>query len=163
MKKVLLLNSSEEILRFIEWQRAVSLLCNGKAEAPYNYDHYYKIPHASGVFSLPKALRLNNYTRVPRIQVYLSRKNVHRRDEYVCQYCRTQLIPGEGTIDHVFPRSRGGVDTWENLVCSCMKCNVKKGNRTPREANMPLIRLPKEPKYLNNPELQLPSIWSRWA
>jgi 5-methylcytosine-specific restriction endonuclease McrA len=163
MKKVLLLNSSEEILRFIEWQRAVSLLCDGKAEAPYNYDHYYKIPHASGVFSLPKALRLKNYIRVPRIQVYLSRKNVHRRDEYVCQYCRTQLIPGEGTIDHVFPRSRGGVDTWENLVCSCMKCNVKKGNRTPREANMPLIRLPKEPKYLNNPELQLPSIWSRWA
>tara|TARA_R110000868_G_C10560496_1_gene736829 strand:+ start:27 stop:518 length:492 start_codon:yes stop_codon:yes gene_type:complete len=163
MKKVLLLNSSEEILRFIEWQRAVSLLCNGKAEAPYNYDHYYKIPHASGVFSLPKALRLKNYIRVPRIQVYLSRKNVHRRDEYVCQYCRTQLTPGEGTIDHVFPRSRGGVDTWENLVCSCMKCNVKKGNRTPREANMPLIRLPKEPKYLNNPELQLPSIWSRWA
>jgi len=163
MKKVLLLNASEEILRFIEWQRAVSLLCNGKVEPPYNYDHYYQIPHTSGVFSLPKAVRLKNYIRVPRGQVYLSRKNVHRRDDHVCQYCSKQLTPGEGTIDHVFPRSRGGGNTWENLVCSCVKCNVKKGNKTPSEANMPLIRPPKEPKYLNNQELELPSIWSRWA
>ncbi len=163
MKKVLLLNASEEILRFIEWQRAVSLLCNGKVEPPYNYDHYYQIPHTSGVFALPKAVRLKNYIRVPRGQVYLSRKNVHRRDEHVCQYCKKQLTPGEGTIDHVFPRSRGGGNTWENLVCSCVKCNVKKGDKTPLEANMPLIRSPKEPKYLNNQELELPSIWSRWA
>ena len=163
MKKVLLLNASEEVLRFIEWQRAVSLICNNKAEAPYNYDQYYQIPHTSGVFLLPKAVRLKNYIRVPQVKVYLSRKNIHRRDEYTCQYCRKTLSPGEGTIDHVLPRSRGGKNTWENLVCSCEKCNVKKGDKTPKEANMSLIRPPKEPKYLNTQEVNLTSIWSRWA
>lgn len=163
MKKVLLLNASEEVLRFIEWQRAVSLLFSGKAEKPYNYEHYYEIPHTSGVFYLPKAIRLVNYIRVPQIKVYLSRKNVHRRDGNICQYCGVEVQTGEGTIDHIHPRSRGGKNTWENLVCSCVKCNTKKGDRTPKEANMPLIRDPKEPKYLNTQEVQLTSIWSRWA
>lgn len=163
MDKVLLLNASEEILRLIDWQRAVSLICNHKAEAPYNYDHYYKIPHSSGVFLLPKAIRLKNYIRVPRIKVYLSRKNIHRRDNYTCQYCGKSVPQEKATIDHVLPRSRGGKNTWENLVCSCVNCNVKKGDCTPKEANMPLLCSPREPKYLNTQEVKLPSIWSRWA
>jgi len=162
MKKVLLLNASEEVLRFIEWQRAVSLLFSGKAEAPYNYEHYYEIPHTTGVFLLPKALRLRQYIRVPQAKVYLSRKNIHRRDGHTCQYCGTS-VEGNGTIDHVLPRSRGGQNTWENLVSCCVKCNMKKGDSTPKEAKMPLIRRPEEPKYLNIGEVNLTSIWSRWA
>ena len=163
MRKVLLLNASEEVLRFIGWQRAISLLFSDKAEEPYNYEQYYDITHSSGVFYLPKALRLKKYIRVPPMKVYLSRKNIHRRDEYICQYCRESLSPVTGTIDHVLPRSRGGKNTWENLVCSCVNCNVKKGNRTPAEANMPLIRSPREPKYLYNQDVELTSVWSRWA
>jgi len=162
MKKVLLLNASEEVLRWIEWQRAVSSLFSGKAEAPYNYEHYYEIPHSSGVFLLPKAIRLCKYIRVPRPKVYLSRKNIHRRDEHICQYCGTR-VDGHATIDHIIPRSRGGRNTWENLVCCCTKCNTKKGDSTPKEAKMPLIRRPEEPKYLHIGEVELSSVWSRWA
>ena len=163
MRQVLLLNASEEVLRFIEWQRAVSLLFSGKAESPYNYDHSYEIPHSTGVFLLPKAIRLKNYIRVPRARVYLSRKNIHRRDGHTCQYCGEKVVPGTSTIDHVMPRSRGGKNTWQNLVCACERCNVKKGDKTPKEANMELLRSPEEPKYLNTQEVSLNSIWSRWA
>ena len=163
MKKVLLLNASEEVLRLIEWQRAVSLLFSGKAEAPYNYEHYYEIPHTSGVFLLPKAIRLVNYIRVPQPKVYLSRRNIHRRDNHTCQYCGVVIPLGKGTIDHVLPKSRGGGNTWENLVCCCAKCNIKKGDSTPKEAKMPLIRRPEEPRYLHIGEVELTSVWSRWA
>ena len=164
MKPVLLLNASEEVLRFIDWQRAVSLLFSGKAEKPYNYEKHYEIPHASGVFYLPKAIRLVKYIRVPPIKVFLSRKNIHRRDKNTCQYCGKFLESGSATIDHIIPKSRGGKNTWQNLVCSCESCNVKKGDSTPKEANMKLLSIPEEPKYLNIQEVNLSSpLWSRWA
>jgi hypothetical protein len=163
MKQVLLLNASEEVLRMIEWQKAVSLLFNNKAEPPYNYDHYYEIPHCSGVFYLSKTLRLKNYIKIPIIKTFLSRKNIHRRDNYICQYCGMILESGSATIDHILPRSRGGGNTWENLVCSCVKCNVKKGNKTPLEANMTLLSKPRQPRFINKQEVELQSIWSRWA
>ena len=163
MRQVLLLNASEEILQLIDWQRAISLLFNGKAEPPYNYDYKYKIPHSSGVFYLPKALRLKKYIHIPRRKTMFSRKNIHRRDKHTCQYCSVILPENQGTLDHVIPRSRGGLNTWQNLVCCCVKCNTKKGNRTPNEANMKLLSIPKEPKSLHKTEIELTSTWSRWA
>ena len=73
------------------------------------------------------------------------------------------LESGSATIDHILPRSRGGGNTWENLVCSCVKCNVKKGNKTPLEANMTLLSKPRQPRFINKQEVELQSIWSRWA
>jgi len=92
-----------------------------------------------------------------------SRKNIHRRDKHICQYCSVILPENQGTLDHVIPRSRGGLNTWQNLVCCCVKCNTKKGNRTPNEANMKLLSIPKEPKSLHKMEIELTSNWSRWA
>ncbi|MBC6417914.1 MAG: HNH endonuclease, partial [Prochloron sp. SP5CPC1] len=81
--------------------------------------------------------------RIPYKEITLTRRNILERDRHTCQYCRYQ---GEGlTLDHIIPRSRGGGDTWENLVAACVRCNIKKGNRTPKEASMKLLTRPRRP------------------
>ncbi|MFM6278403.1 MAG: HNH endonuclease, partial [Dolichospermum sp.] len=81
--------------------------------------------------------------RVPYMEVPLTRRNILHRDGHTCQYCG--YTGDKLTLDHVIPRSRGGGDTWENIVAACVCCNVKKGNRTPQEARMPLRHLPRQP------------------
>jgi 5-methylcytosine-specific restriction endonuclease McrA len=84
------------------------------------------------------------YRLVPRQNHSVSRKGILLRDGFTCQYCRTKLVPAELTLDHVLPRSRGGGSVWENLVASCYPCNNRKGDRTPQEAGMPLVRPPRQ-------------------
>jgi 5-methylcytosine-specific restriction endonuclease McrA len=138
MGKVLVLNASYEPLNITSWRRAVVLLLKGKAEQlEFNGQFVY-----SG-FPLPSVIRLRHYVRVPYKEIPLTRRNILERDRHTCQYCNYK---GEQlTLDHVIPRSRGGGDTWENLVTACMRCNVKKGNRTPKEASMSLKHLPRKP------------------
>jgi 5-methylcytosine-specific restriction endonuclease McrA len=97
---------------------------------------------------LPEVIVLTAFNRFVKREVRLSRKNIFERDQSTCQYCGKRYSKSDFTIDHVMPRSRGGRDTWENLVLACVKCNVKKGNRTPMEAHMPLLREPGKPKWL---------------
>ncbi|MDX1978421.1 MAG: HNH endonuclease [Pseudanabaenaceae cyanobacterium bins.68] len=144
MAKVLVLNASYEPLNITNWQRAVVLLLKGKAE---RLDHYSE-PDQPGKlvrtgFRLPSVIRLTHYVSLPYKEVAMTRKNVLHRDGHCCQYCGH--VGDNLTIDHVLPRSRGGADTWENMVAACMRCNVKKGNRTPKEAHMPLKRSPRQP------------------
>lgn len=92
---------------------------------------------------LPTVIRLRHYVQVPYKEIPLTRRNILERDSHACQYCGYK---GDNlTLDHVIPRSRGGGDTWENMVAACVRCNVKKGNRTPKEAQMPLKRQPRRP------------------
>ena len=93
-------------------------------------------------FQFPSVIRLRSYIRLPYSKVVLSRRNVMRRDNFECQYCGKKSAL---TIDHVIPKSRGGKDTWENLTTACERCNVKKGNKTPKEAQMPLLTKPYRP------------------
>lgn len=93
----------------------------------------------------PSIIRLKGYVHVPYKRVMLTRKNVLRRDRYRCQYCGSRQ---RMTIDHVLPKSRGGKDTWENLVAACVPCNNRKGDRLPAEANMKLKREPFRPSYV---------------
>jgi 5-methylcytosine-specific restriction endonuclease McrA len=95
---------------------------------------------------MPSILRLSVYYRVPHKRVILSRKNILRRDSNRCQYCGRGDLPL--TIDHVVPRTRGGDESWENLVCACMKCNNKKGDRTPEEAGLKLLSMPRRPNHV---------------
>ncbi len=97
-------------------------------------------------FPLPSIIRLSRYIRVPMKKIELSRKNIIRRDNYRCQYCG--VSSSNLTVDHVIPKSRGGTDSWENLVAACIPCNNKKANRTPEEAGMKLLRKPRKPNYL---------------
>lgn len=108
---------------------------------------------------VPRVIRLLGFDRIPRQTVKFNRRNVFARDRNQCQYCGQFFPTQELSLDHVSPRSQGGQTTWENIVCACVDCNIKKGGRTPEQASMRLIRKPVKPKRspllsmkLNNPK-----------
>ena len=139
MAQVLVLNASYEPLNITTWRRAVVMVLKGKAEG---------LEHAPGRalrdgLLLPTVIRLRQFVRVPYRPLPLTRRNLFQRDGHRCQYCGS--ANERLSIDHVLPRSRGGGDTWENVTTACLSCNVRKGNRTPREAGMALLRPPHRP------------------
>jgi 5-methylcytosine-specific restriction endonuclease McrA len=95
---------------------------------------------------VPRIVRLLKYDRLPRNAVKFNRRNIFLRDEHRCQYCGERFPAHRLSLDHVLPRSRGGPTNWENIVCACLECNVRKGGRTPHEARMRLIRQPAKPR-----------------
>ena len=95
----------------------------------------------------PEIIVLVRYDRVPAKHVPFTRRNLYRRDRFRCQYCRKRFPMHDLTIDHVVPRSRGGPSTWENCVVACLDCNVRKGDRVPNVAGMPLERPPRRPQW----------------
>jgi 5-methylcytosine-specific restriction endonuclease McrA len=95
---------------------------------------------------VPRIIRLFDYDRLPRKTVRFSRRNIFARDGYRCMYCRKRFPLQQLSLDHVVPRSQGGATDWENIVTSCVRCNVKKGGRTPHEAQMGLAEQPVRPK-----------------
>ena len=103
--------------------------------------------------AVPKIIRLLGYDRVPRQEIKLNRRNIFARDHNRCQYCGGSFSTNELSLDHVRPRTQGGDASWENLVCCCVRCNSRKGGRTPEQAHMPLIRPPRKPR--KNPALRL--------
>ncbi len=94
----------------------------------------------------PRVIRLLTYDKVPRQTVKFNRRNIFARDNNQCQYCGKKFVLSELSLDHVTPRSQGGQTTWENIVCACVDCNVRKGGRTPNQSTMTLIRKPEKPK-----------------
>jgi 5-methylcytosine-specific restriction endonuclease McrA len=97
--------------------------------------------------AVPRVIRLLTYDRLPKTRVRLNRRNLFARDASRCQYCGKKFKTTELSIDHVVPRSRGGRTVWTNVVCACMKCNVRKGGRTPREAGITLVHEPVQPRF----------------
>ena len=141
---VLVLNQDYSALTVCSVERAVILIHLQKVHLVEARDGQV-VRSPSTKLPWPSIVRLKSYVRVPYKKVMLSRKNVLRRDRSTCQYCgsRSNL-----TIDHVLPKSRGGRDTWTNLVAACVTCNNRKGDRTPDEANMDLAREPFRPSYV---------------
>ena len=174
---VLVLNRLYLAVHVIGVRRAFGLLARELAEVIhledgrfYNYDFDawreicelradLKQPHDDWIravnfeIQVPRVIRLLCFDRLPKQQLHLNRRNILARDEHRCQYCARHLPSHQLSIDHVVPRSRGGITSWENLVCACLACNVKKGGRTPLEAKMKLVRHPAKPK--RNPLLSL--------
>ena len=160
--KVLVLNRSYFPVHVTSVRRAVCLLYQGIAKA---VDHQYRtfdfnswsdlssalhddtISLVDRVIRVPRVILLIGYDRVPKRQVRFSRFNVFARDNNTCQYCGEKLPRSELNLDHVVPRSQGGLSTWENMVCSCFTCNRVKGGRIPEEARMRLIRKPFRPEW----------------
>jgi 5-methylcytosine-specific restriction endonuclease McrA len=138
---VLVLNASYEPINVCAARRAIILVLKGVAMTEEENGHFL---HAARVaMRLPSVIRLLEYRRIPHQTRALSRKNILLRDRNTCQYCGEILASGELTLDHVIPRSRGGASTWENLVACCHYCNRRKGNQSPTEANMKLMREPR--------------------
>ena len=96
---------------------------------------------------VPRVIVLLLFDRLPKKEVKFTRHNVFERDNNTCQYCGKVFERQELNLDHVLPRDKGGLTTWENVVCSCIPCNTRKGNRLPHQAHMRLIRKPKRPKW----------------
>jgi 5-methylcytosine-specific restriction endonuclease McrA len=131
MDKVLVLNSDYTPLNVTSIRRGFILVIKGKAEVlRQDADN---IVTSIGEFVRPLIIRLLSYVRFKTKPVKLNRKRIFKRDNNECVYCGSKR---NLTIDHIIPRSRGGKNTWSNLVTCCSNCNLKKGNRTPEEASM---------------------------
>ncbi|MCC7292622.1 MAG: HNH endonuclease [Phycisphaerales bacterium] len=113
--------------------------------AQFELERYDWIRTVRSPIAAPKIIRVLSYSRMPRHQIKFNRRNLFARDENTCQYCGRKFHTKDLSLDHVIPRSRGGSNTWENIVCACLRCNVHKGGRTPDEAHMHLVRRPAKP------------------
>jgi len=168
---VLVLNKHYMAIRIIGAKRAFSLLFRDLAEvvslekgayANYDFKNWCEVSQFRRQFepgghdwvstvnfhiAVPRIIRLLFYDRLPRTEVKFNRRNIFARDKNHCQYCGKRFPTTELSLDHIVPRSMGGGATWENIVCACARCNVKKGGRTPKQANMRLIRKPVKPRH----------------
>jgi len=141
--KTLLLNSTYQPISFVTPEKAIKLFVKDKVEVCAEWDEI--IRWGCGSMKLPAVIRLKYYVRwIPRRMRYNS-IGVFRRDRFTCQFCSKSFKTSKLTIDHVIPRARGGKSTWVNCVTSCFNCNNRKGNRTPEEARMRLLKTPKVP------------------
>lgn len=143
----LLLNSSYEPMRILSWQKALILWFQGKVEILEYHGHFAR--SARSRFQLPSVLKLRSYVR-PRTNGYVRfcRENVYIRDHFTCQYCGRKYAQKILTLDHVVPASQKGGKNWTNVVTACRECNQKKANRTPFQADMPLLKEPRVPVWL---------------
>lgn len=139
--RTLVLNAGYEPLSVVSFKRAIVLVLNGKASVLADSD----LPVVSSSLTVPRPLVivLSHYVRLPYARkVPVSRRGVLRRDQFKCAYCGNHAT----TVDHVVPRAKGGPDTWENLVASCLKCNNTKGDRTLNELHWTLSFSPSAPE-----------------
>jgi 5-methylcytosine-specific restriction endonuclease McrA len=155
MSHALVLNASFEPLHIVTWQRAIQLLFQGKVEVIEESDH--EVHTVRLTIKVPAVLRLIQYIPLTKKKqlVRFSRANIFLRDHHTCQYCGKAFAKSHLTLDHVIPIVQGGRKGWENIVTACKSCNQRKGGRTPAQAQMHLIRKPRQPTWLPTVSLQL--------
>jgi len=124
------------------WQDAVKAVFLDRVNIVDHYDYYVRSP--SFEMRLPSVIALKEYVQAARHPAF-TRFNVFLRDRFTCQYCGGPFPSQDLTFDHVVPRSRGGHSNWENVVAACSPCNLRKANKTPTEAGMPLLQRPRRP------------------
>ena len=127
------------------------------AELQRMYEHgdHDWIQCAQQHVAAPRIIRIHSTMRQPDYHVKLNRRNLFARDGHRCQYCGQRFVTSDLSIDHVVPQSRGGDNTWENLVCACVSCNSRKGSRKPEQAGMSLVREPRRPRRSPDRSLRL--------
>ncbi len=162
MESTLLLSATFEPIKIVSWKKAVVLMFLEKVDVLE--EHARTVHSPTRALRLPAVIKLHRYVKnLPR-RVKFSRQNLYHRDDYTCQYCNTVHPSSQLTYDHVVPRSRDGETTWTNVVTACIRCNLKKGNKLPQQANLKLLKEPHEPKWLPvfGPHLGMdsaPSVW----
>jgi len=185
MGDTLVLNRNYFAVHISNWQKAVSLLYQGHAEAidenlqAYNFEDWVELTkmmehNAKGFVhtttmrvAVPEVIRLTRYDRLPRQEVKFTRKNIYSHYKNRCCYCAEQFSTKELNLDHVVPKSKGGTTTWDNIVLSCIDCNTKKDDKTPAQAGMKLLVQPSRPKWKGaatvtmNAPLPIPVSWQR--
>lgn len=171
-ESVLVLNKNYIPINVIPLYKAISLLARQRAEIVYIEDGYFygynltswsgftEMKMAEGIdeetsiihgmekkIMVPKIIRTLFFDKIPNRNIVLTRRNLFLRDGNKCQYCQKQYPSTELNIDHIIPKSKGGKTVWENVVCSCVHCNSKKGSKTLEEAGLKLLHKPSKPKY----------------
>ena len=166
-RSVLVLNRLWQAINVCSTMRAFSLLYQGEAHVVraqdgkfdvFDFDAWkdHSTAHTDGEpfvrtvsfkMLLPRVVLLRGYDRLPVRQVEFSRRNIYRRDRQRCQYCGKRFESRELNLDHVVPLARGGKTSWENIVCSCTRCNTRKGHRGLRETGLRLVREPRRPQW----------------
>ncbi len=164
--QVLVLNRLWQAINVCTVRRAFTLLCAGHAQVVFSDGKNFsthdfaswrgfsdRAPEEDMVHTIsfkvriPRVIVLLLFDRMPRKEVKFTRHNLFERDNNTCQYCGKHLDRRDLNLDHVIPRDKGGLTTWENIVCSCIPCNTRKGNRLPYQCGMRLIRKPERPKW----------------
>src|SRR5437016_5046733 len=143
-QEVLVLNSDYEPLNVCHVRRALVMIYLGKADVLHHHD---LAERAEVVWHKPPSVvKLRHHVRRPLPELKLNRRTIFARDRYTCQYCGQ--ASKDLTIDHVVPKRHGGRTEWDNLVCSCRRCNMKKGDKHLHQTGMKLLRMPHRPKYV---------------
>ncbi|MEM1228075.1 MAG: HNH endonuclease [Planctomycetota bacterium] len=168
---VLVLNRFYMAIRVVNVRRAMTLLYRDCAEVidteeqqyvSYDFDSWCELSQLASMekqpdedylqavdfeVKVPRIVRLTRFDRMPAQTVRFNRKNLFARDDHRCQYCGRAEPMHKLSLDHVVPRSHGGATTWENIVCCCLRCNSRKGGRTPQQARMMLLTKPAKPRF----------------
>lgn len=142
---VLKLDSSFKPIEVISWEEAIVLTWLKKAWAVEYTDIW--VHSAKKAFQIPSVIVLFRYIDEKLFSLPCTRKNVLTRDENQCQYCGIHFREAELTIDHVIPRSKGGSNTWDNVVTACKSCNQRKSNFLVENSPVSLMRKPMKPSY----------------
>ncbi len=167
--RVLVLNRLWQAVNIVGVQRAFGLLLQDHAQVIYTGDDSFRMLDSEAWLALseeeapgdgeayvqtvrmrirvPKVLLLREYDQLPTQEIRFSRETLFERDNYRCQYCGNNFEEDQLNMDHVIPKDKGGRTSWENIVTSCIKCNSRKANRLPHQANMHLIRKPERPRW----------------
>lgn len=158
----LVLNRGWIPIRVTDVEDAITKLLTGAARAvtedytTYNFEDWTQLRVAEGEpcirtytlsIKIPEVIILSNYAEVPHRKLVFSRANVYKRDKYTCQFCGKRPAIKELTIDHVMPRSKGGISSWTNCVLACWTCNSKKADRSLAESGMKLLKRPAKPDW----------------
>jgi len=166
-RQVLVLNRLWQAINVCSVRRAFTLLCQGHAQVvnadgqnnffTHDFASWHEFsqrePEAEMVntisfkIRIPRVIVLMLFDRMPKKEVKFTRHNIFERDKNTCQYCGKIFDRRDLNLDHVIPRDKGGATTWENIVCSCIPCNTKKGNRLVHQSGMHLIKKPVRPKW----------------
>jgi 5-methylcytosine-specific restriction endonuclease McrA len=167
-QRVLVLNRLWQPVNIIGLRRALSLVFRERASVIHAEDASHRVYPGPAWLDLsrsdppdpaiairtpgvhlkpPRIILLASYDKVPRRDIRFSRRNVYLRDGHCCLYCGRRFAEEELNLDHVVPRDRGGVTSWENIVTACIRCNAQKANRLPTQAGMTLRRAPQRPKW----------------
>jgi 5-methylcytosine-specific restriction endonuclease McrA len=157
---VLVLNRLYQAVQVTGVRRGFRLFYTGRARAvapdfaTYDFENWCDLPPGADdevihtprrTIRIPRVIQLVQYDRIPRREVRFTRRNIFFRDRNRCQFCGKIFSQRDLNLDHVIPLSRGGMSSWENVVCACVGCNGRKGDRTPHEAGMTLVRIPRRP------------------
>lgn len=166
--QTLVLNASYEVMKIVDWRRAITWFFLDKVDIIEEYGENIRTPSIQ--MKIPAVVKYRKLIKPKYRALKFSRQNIYARDSFTCQYCIRKLSQAKLTLDHVIPKSRGGPSSWTNCVACCIDCNVKKADRTPKEAGFKLLQEPRQPNQteafalaIRLKAVTIPEVWKQYS